>query len=105
MCNRLSSGETRTWSTASVVAGMISNQNEQTLTFPQVTLEPHTRTKYVYSQFQGALKALPYSATVEVTFTDGTNWTQVQSGEYAGTSYLSLDSYYTGYVKNVTSCV
>ena len=50
-------------------------------------------------------KALPYSATVEVTFTDGTNWTQVQSGEYAGTSYLSLDSYYTGYVKNVTSCV
>ena len=81
-----------------------SDTDTQSLTYPAVTLKPHTRSSYVYSQYQGKLNALPYNALVKVTFTDGGTWTAQQSGTYTGTSYTSLDSYFTGEESGVTNC-
>ena len=81
-----------------------SESSTQTLSFPKVTLKPHTRTSYVYSQYQGALDQLPYTARVIVTFDDGSTWQETQSGVYKGTSYLSLDSYFTDEETGVKHC-
>ena len=76
----------------------------QTLSFPYVRVEANTATTWSFTQYQGRLSALKYVADIQVTFKDGTEWSQVQHGLYSGTSYMSIDSSFIGDKEKVCSC-
>jgi len=81
-----------------------STTSKTTLTFPSPSLAAHTRTSYQYTQWQGVLSDLPFTATFQVTFTDGTSITRSETGTYKGTSYLSVQQSWTKEQKNVQNC-
>jgi len=81
-----------------------SSSNKVTLTFPSPNLQPHTRTSYQYTQWQGAVTDLPFQATLSVHFNDGSSISRTEKGTYAGTSYLSVQQSWTKEEKNVKSC-
>lgn len=71
---------------------------------PAVTLEPHKRTKYQYTQWQGSLTKLPYNATLRMEFTDGATYETNVSGSYNGTLFMSIHQSWTNEETGVTSC-
>lgn len=81
-----------------------SSTLKQTLKFPDVTLDPRTRTSYSYTQWQGSLSSLPFTATFKAEFDDGTTFTKSESGVYKGTSYTSIHESWSHEEKNVTDC-
>merc|ERR1712139_53103 len=81
-----------------------SSSSSTTLTFPSPTLDAHTRTSYQYTQWQGAVSDLPFTATLKVSFSDGSSITRTEKGTYAGTSYLSVQQSWTREEKNVQDC-
>jgi hypothetical protein len=81
-----------------------SSSSKVTLTFPSPNLKAHTRTSYQYTQWQGAVSDLPFQATLNVQFTDGSSISRTEKGTYAGTSYLSVQQSWTKEQKNVKKC-
>jgi len=81
-----------------------STTSKSTLTFPSPSLAAHTRTSYQYTQWQGVLSELPFTATLQVTFRDDTSITRTENGHYKGTSYLSVQQSWTREQKGVTNC-
>jgi len=76
----------------------------ETIQFPTVTLPSHTAETYTFSQFQGKLDGLKYTATLDQHFADGTTKTTQISGTYRGVSYSSITQKYENYRENVHSC-
>ena len=79
-------------------------QESTTLNLPAVEVQPHTRLKYLVSQWYGRLTNLKFTARLKMTFADGKTWSMPQDGTYDGTFYNSLDSVFTGEEKGVMSC-
>jgi len=73
------------------------------LVFPQTTIPPQTSLTYHFSQWKGEVNNLPYTATIDVNFNDGTKWSLDDTGTYSGASYLSMDEWWSPN-QHVTSC-
>lgn len=81
-----------------------STTTKQQFVFPSPTLQPHTRTSYQFTQWQGRLSDIPYTATLQLVFQDGQTMTRTENGSYKGTSFLSVQQSWTDYETNVTDC-
>jgi hypothetical protein len=100
--------ETVTWGISvqagQKVSGSEQHQQQMTITYPALTLEPHKATTYVYSQFQGKLPRLPYTAILRVSFEDGTHIDNPVSGVFTGSDYTEVTQSWEDEMNNVTSC-
>lgn len=81
-----------------------SETSEQHLKFPIQTIAAHTRFAYQFTQWQGQLQELPFTATLKIQFFDGSILTQAQSGSYQGAAYSEVSQSYTSEETHVTDC-
>jgi len=81
-----------------------SETTTQEVHFPALTLAAHKRTEYQYTQWQGSLSSLPFTATLRMAFTDGSTYQTTESGSYQGTAFMSIQQSWTDEVTGVTSC-
>lgn len=102
------SGSAR-WDTASATetsnCQSDSATREQTIEFPSVTLEPRTRTRYSFMQWDGRLRGEAFRATLVVTFTDGTSWSRKgATGTFDAHSMTDMQEGWLEEEHNITSC-
>lgn len=81
-----------------------STKTTVTLSFPSPTIKAHTRTSYRYTQWQGKLSALPFTATMMITFVDGSTVFREEKGEYKGTDYCTVQQTWTHEEHDVEAC-
>jgi len=81
-----------------------STSSTSTLNFPSPSIAAHTRTSYQYTQWQGVLSSLPFTATLQVKFVDGSSINRTETGNYKGTSYLQVMQSWTKEQKGVQNC-
>jgi len=81
-----------------------STSTRKTVNFPSPTLAPHLRTSYQFTQWQGELSNLPFTATLEINFFDGSKIHRTQTGTYKGTSFSSVQQSWTREQTGVTDC-
>merc|ERR1711862_124226 len=81
-----------------------STETTVTLAFPSPTIKAHTRTSYRYTQWQGKLLSLPFTATMVITFIDGSTVLKQQKGEYKGTDYCTVQQTWTHEEHDVEAC-
>lgn len=101
-------GETKaSWevsaSFSSNLCGDQTTEIEEKLTFPSQTISPYTRWTRTWTQWNGTLTALPYTATVLITYQDNRTKTVQERGLYKGVSYMSTKNVVTNFA-NVTCC-
>eukprot|EP00927_Polykrikos_kofoidii_P057341 TRINITY_DN5145_c0_g1_i1.p1 TRINITY_DN5145_c0_g1~~TRINITY_DN5145_c0_g1_i1.p1 ORF type:complete len:380 (-),score=34.23 TRINITY_DN5145_c0_g1_i1:22-1161(-) len=73
-------------------------------TSPALTLGAHKRTQFRYTQWQGSLRSLPFTARLRMTFTDGSTYETTESGSYKGTAFLTIQQSWTKEKAGVTRC-
>jgi len=81
-----------------------SKTSSSTITFPSPIMQAHTRTNYQFTQWQGKLSSLDYTATLRLDFQDGTYIDRQETGTYKGTCYMSVQQSWTDMETNVTNC-
>jgi len=81
-----------------------STTEKKTLTFPDVTLPKFTSETYSFTQFEGKVNNLKFTAIVDQTFSDGTTQSFPISGTYSGVSYSQIYQSFDDWTENVHHC-
>jgi hypothetical protein len=81
----------------------VTSTKNETLKFPSFDIPPYTRVRQTFSQWAGSLSSLPWTATLQVTTTDGTTFQQNKEGFYRGVSYNDVHLAYNT-DSDVTQC-
>jgi hypothetical protein len=81
-----------------------STTTTEEVSFPALTLAAHKQTEYRYTQWQGSLSSLPFTAVLRMTFTDGSTYQTTESGSYEGAAFMSIQQSWTDEKTGVTSC-
>jgi len=74
------------------------------LNFPGPNMAPFTKADWVFSQWQGTLRRLPFTAVARITFKDGTRIYRRESGTYEGVSFQKIKENFENEETNITSC-
>jgi len=101
--------ETEAWwkvSTSSTRSNCQTKVVETTrnLNFVSPWMKPFTKFDRVFSQWQGTLSRLPYTAVARITFTDNKSIYRRESGTYEGVSFQKIHDTAENYATNITSC-
>lgn len=79
-------------------------EHERTLDFPALNMPARSRIDFVFSQWSGRLRDLPFRAVLRITLNDGTNFSRAETGTYTGVSFTDTVQAWNNFEENITRC-